>query len=135
MSGCNFTETCPECWGTMDVYSDCTIQEINNTEQESSARSSEIAEQPEKDVKQEGKKIQRIRVRSSYSLFRELYNFLEDKPSITDILWKFYSILDARHSFGSRTSASYAAESLGLVLRDKAEPALKRKGGEACQRH
>jgi len=75
----------------------------------------------ERAVRQECKKIQRIRARSSYFLFRQLYDFLKAKPSITQILWEFYDVLDTRGSFGSRTNAYYAAESLEWVLKDKEE--------------
>jgi hypothetical protein len=69
-------------------------------------------------VKHRCKRIQRIRGRSSYSLFQELYDFLKNKPDIADVLRKFYTTLDSRCSFGSRKNAEYAAESLGLVLED-----------------
>ena len=52
-------------------------------------------------------------------LFRELYDFLEDRPVIADILRKFYDILNAKCSFGSRKNAEYAEESLDWVLKDK----------------
>ena len=67
----------------------------------------------------EQRKIERIRARSSYMLFRELYGFLEDSPAIADILRRFYDILNAKYSFGSRTNAEYAEESLDWVLKDK----------------
>ena len=70
-------------------------------------------------VSQEDKRIERIRNRSSYLLFQELYDFLEDRPAIADILRKFYGILDGRCSFGSRKNAEYAEESLDWVLKDK----------------
>jgi hypothetical protein len=70
-------------------------------------------------VGQEHKKIERIRARSSYTLFRRLYDFLKTNPSIVDILRKFYEVLDAKRSFGSIRSAGYAAESLEQVLKDK----------------
>ena len=69
-------------------------------------------------VNQEHKKIQRLRMRSSYSLFRQLHDFLKDKPDIEDILKRFYAILDAKGSFGSKRNAEYAAESLDWVLKD-----------------
>ena len=52
-------------------------------------------------------------------LFQELYDFLENKPAIVDILRKFYDILNAKCSFGSRKNAEYAEESLDWVLKDK----------------
>ena len=67
------------------------------------------------------KKLQRIRARASYVLFRQLHDFLKDSPSATDVLRKVHDILDARWSFGSRRNADYAAESLDLVLRDNGE--------------
>ena len=69
-------------------------------------------------VNQEHKKIQRIRMRPSYSLFRQLHDFLKNKPDIGDILRRFYAILDAKGGFGSKRNAEYAAESLDWVLRD-----------------
>jgi hypothetical protein len=63
-------------------------------------------------------KLARIRSRASYLLFHELYDFLNEKPSLADILRKFHDVLDAKRSFGSRRNAECAAESLELVLRD-----------------
>ncbi len=79
------------------------------------------AKQSEGAVSRQHKKIERIRARASYILFQELYEFLEDKPAIVDILRKFYDILDGRCSFGSRKNAEYAEESLDWVLKDKGE--------------
>ena len=76
------------------------------------------AELSETTVNQEHAKIQRIRTRSSYSLFRQLHDFLKDKPDIGDILKRFYDILDAKGGFGSKRNAEYAAESLDWVLKD-----------------
>ena len=77
---------------------------------------------PENQIsKAECKKLQRIRARASYVLFRELYDFLKNKPSVVDILKKFYDVLDAKNSYGSIKNAEYAAESLTLVLRDNGE--------------
>ena len=70
-------------------------------------------------VSQQHKKIERIRARSSYLLFQQLYDFLEERPAIVEVLRKFYDILDGRCSFGSRKNAEYAEESLDWVLRDK----------------
>jgi hypothetical protein len=64
-------------------------------------------------------KLRRIRNRASYRLFTELYDFLKDKPSVVDVLRKFYDVLDARRSFGSERNAGFAAENLEWVLRDK----------------
>ncbi len=77
------------------------------------------AKQSDGAVNRQHRKIERIRARSSYILFRELYDFLENKPAIVDILRKFYDILDGRYSFGSRKNAEYAEESLDWVLKDK----------------
>lgn len=82
------------------------------------------ADELERAVRQECKRIQRIRARSSYFLFRQLYDFLKTKPSIPEILGKFFDVLDTRHSFGSRANAYYAAESLDWVLKDKEEVSL-----------
>jgi hypothetical protein len=65
------------------------------------------------------RRIQRIRARASYILFQELYDFLEQRPAIADILRKFYNILNAKCSFGSRKNAEYAEESLDWVLKNK----------------
>ncbi len=70
-------------------------------------------------VSQQHKRIERIRARSSYILFQELYDFLGERPRIADILRKFYDVLDARYSFGSIRNAECAAESLDWVLKDK----------------
>ena len=66
----------------------------------------------------EDRGLQRIRTRSSYRVFRELCEFLKDKPDVAAVLRKFYDVLDARGGFGSRTNTGYAAESLGQVLKD-----------------
>ena len=79
---------------------------------------SPIAQQSEKTMKQECKRVQRIRNRSSYLLFQQLYDFLKTNPNIVNILRKFYEILDAKGGFGSRRNAEYAAESLDWVLKD-----------------
>jgi len=79
-----------------------------------------IAQQSEKTVKQECKRVQRIRNRSSYLLFQQLYDFLKTNPNMGNILRKFYEILDAKGGFGSRRNAEYAAESLDWVLKDNA---------------
>ena len=71
-----------------------------------------IAQQSEKTVKQECQRAQRIRNRSSYLLFQQLYDFLKKNPNIGEILRKFYDVLDMRCSFGSRRNAEYAEESL-----------------------
>ena len=82
------------------------------------------ANELEKTVKQECKRIQRIRDRQSYYLFRQLFDFLKTKPGIQEILWAFYDVLDNKHGFGSRVNADYAAESLNWVLIDKGEVSL-----------
>ena len=70
-------------------------------------------------VSQQHKRIERIRARASYILFQQLYDFLGERPAIADILMRFYDILNAKCSFGSRKNADYAEESLGWVLKDK----------------
>jgi hypothetical protein len=67
---------------------------------------------------QKDRKLARIRARSSYLLFQQLYDFLNKKPGVAGILRKFHDILDARRSFGSRRNAECAAESLEWVLKD-----------------
>ena len=68
---------------------------------------------------QKDERLRRIRNRASYCLFSQLHDFLNEKPSVVDILRKFYDILDAKRSFGSERNAECAAESLEWVLRDK----------------
>ena len=75
--------------------------------------------QSEGAVSRQHKRIKRIRARSSYILFQELYDFLEDRPGIAAIMRKFYCILNSKCSFGSRKNAEYAEESLAWVLKDK----------------
>ena len=65
------------------------------------------------------KQIDRIRARASYRLFTEFHEFLESKPDAADILVKLYDVLDAKKSFGSIRNAKCAAESLGMVLKDR----------------
>jgi hypothetical protein len=72
-----------------------------------------------RDLKDE--RIMRIRNRASYKMFQQLYDFLYNNPSLVDILKKFYDVLDAKRSFGSRQNAEYAAESLSWVLKDNGE--------------
>jgi hypothetical protein len=66
----------------------------------------------------EDEKLQRIRNRASYLFFQRLYEFLNKKPSVADILKKFHDILDAKRGFGSKRNAECAAESLAWVLKD-----------------
>jgi hypothetical protein len=70
------------------------------------------------DARQTDKRLERIRARASYRFFKEVHDFLESKPKVADILVKLYDVLDDRRSFGSIRNAAYAAESLGLVLKD-----------------
>ena len=79
----------------------------------------EPARRSEGAVSRQHKRIERIRARASYLLFHELYDFLEKRPAVADILRKFYDILNAKCSFGSRKNAEYAEESLDWVLKDK----------------
>jgi hypothetical protein len=67
---------------------------------------------------QKDKLVARIRTRASYILFQQLYEFLNKKPSVADILKKFHDILDAKRGFGSKRNAECAAESLAWVLKD-----------------
>lgn len=76
-------------------------------------------------INPEDRRIQRIRSRSSYLLFRQLYEFLRNKPDIADILRRFHDILDAKRGFGSRRNAEYASESLTRVLRDVGQDGQK----------
>jgi len=79
----------------------------------------EPAKRPGGAVSRQHRKIERIRARSSYILFQELYDFLEKRPAIADILRRLYDILNAKCSFGSRKNAEYAEESLDWVVKDK----------------
>ena len=76
---------------------------------------------------QKDMKLARIRARSSYLLFQQLYEFLNGRPAVADILRKFHDVLDAKRSFGSERNAGYAVESLEWVLRDNRTVA-----GEDC---
>jgi len=67
------------------------------------------------------RRLERVRARSSYLLFQQLYDFLSSRPRVPDVLRKFYGILDAKGVFGSARNAAYAAESLALLLRDTTE--------------
>ena len=78
--------------------------------------------------RQRHRRIERIRARASYRLFEELHGFLESKPEVADILVKLYDVLDDRRSFGSIRNAAYAAESLGLVLKDRNSTSEKMSG-------
>ena len=95
-------------------------------------------------VSKEHKRIERIRSRSSYLFFQQLYDFLETNPDIADVLRKLYDVLDDRYSFGSVRNAEYAAESLDWVLKDKgvmghpqrykaASSSIKQSGGTLSQ--
>ena len=74
------------------------------------------------------RRIQHIRARASYRLFAELHDLLESRPNVVDILVKLYDLLDDRRSFGSARNARYAAESLGLVLKDRKSISKKMSG-------
>ena len=65
--------------------------------------------------------MSRIRLRSSYRLFRELHEFVTNERDVAAILRKLYEVLDARGGFGSRRNAVCAAESLEQVLKDMAD--------------
>ena len=88
-----------------------------------------VGELAGKGIHSENKRIRRIRARSSYLLFRQLYEFLRNKPDIADILRRFHDILDAKGGFGSRRNAEYAAESLDWVLRDMGKDGQRLCGG------
>ncbi|MEF9438260.1 MAG: hypothetical protein L0922_05825 [Candidatus Mariimomonas ferrooxydans] len=77
------------------------------------------AKQSDGTASRQHKRIERIRARASYMLFQKLYDFLEERPAIADILRKFNNILNVKCSFGSRKNAEYAEESLDWVLKDK----------------
>ena len=70
------------------------------------------------DVGKQDNWIERIRARSSYLLFQQLYNFLVSRPTTVEILRKFYDVLDAKGGFGSIRNAEYAKQSLDWVLKD-----------------
>ena len=80
-----------------------------------------ITEQSGKAAEPDSKGARQIRTRSSYLLFRQLYDFLKTNPDMAEILRKFYEILDAKGGFGSRRNAEYAAESLDMVFRENAK--------------
>jgi len=82
---------------------------------------------------QNDKKVARIRARSSYRLFQQLYDFLKDNTSIAEILRKFHDILDAKRTFGSERNAEYAAESLEWVLKDNGEVVPKKEPPANCK--
>ena len=63
----------------------------------------------------------RIRNRASYRMFQELFDFLKAEPSVTEVLKKFYEVLNTRYSFGSWQKAIYAWESFELVVKDNGE--------------
>ena len=63
-------------------------------------------------------KNEKIRKRKSYQFWKELKEFLELNPPISDVLMKFYAILDKRQAFKSETNAFYNAESLELLLKE-----------------
>jgi len=63
------------------------------------------------------KRTQRIRARSSYLLFRQLYEFLKNKPDIADILRRFDDILDARRGFGALPAAAVHIQPQRLIYR------------------
>jgi len=67
------------------------------------------------------KKVTQIRKRATYHLFKQLHAFLNKEPCVPDVLRRFYDILDAKKTFGSRRNAERAAESLDWVLRDNGE--------------
>ena len=61
---------------------------------------------------------EKIRNRKSYIAFKELYRFLCNKPSIEDIVRWVFGMMDKSRCFGSIRNASYAKESMELVLND-----------------
>ena len=72
-------------------------------------------------VNHTNERIRRIRARSSYLLFQQLYSYLKTNPDTAGILRKFYDVLDAKGGFGSIRNAEYAKESLDWVPKDKGD--------------
>ena len=80
-------------------------------------------------VSMKAAKEAKIRNRQSYITFKELYRFLSNEPGIEAIMQRFFDMLDARYCFGSMRNASYAEESMKLVLTD-AESRFKAAAGD-----
>ena len=59
-----------------------------------------------------------IRNRRSYIVFKELYRFLCNEPSMENITRRVFKMLDEGRCFGSIRNANYAIESMELVLKD-----------------
>ena len=63
-------------------------------------------------------KINRIRKRATYRVWKEILEFLNTNPSKEAIMRKIYSILDNYRAFGSTQHSIWALESLEQVIRD-----------------
>ena len=77
---------------------------------------------------------EKIRNRTSYLAFKELYRFLCNKPSIEDVVRRVFDMLDARRCFGSIRNANYAKESMELVLADFCITHKSREGVFECMK-
>lgn len=65
-------------------------------------------------------KDDRVRKRSSYSVWKRMAEFLDSKPTITEILRYVHNYLDTNHMYGTEQQAMWSEESLELVIRDRA---------------
>lgn len=66
----------------------------------------------------EEKRLDKIRNRRSYQMFRELADYLHDKPSLEGTLRFVNGLLNEKSAYGSMTAAGYAQESMELVIED-----------------
>lgn len=65
-------------------------------------------------------KDDRIRKRVSYSVWKQMAEFLDSKPVVPEILRYFHNHLDTNHMYGTEQQAMWSEESLELAIRDRA---------------
>ena len=65
-----------------------------------------------------GQTENRIRKRATYGYWKTMFEFLQTKPSVADILRHFHSFLDSNHMYGTEQQARWSEESLHLVIKD-----------------
>lgn len=64
------------------------------------------------------KKIEKIRKRQSYNTWKLLMKFLNNKPTVREVIQKVHLIIDGYYGYHSETNSRYALESLRQLEKD-----------------
>lgn len=67
-------------------------------------------------------KIEKIRKRKSYQLFKDFLLFLREMPTREQMLSRIYQLLDSKNAWGSEQNSYYAKESLNQLIQDEKLP-------------